>query len=228
MPASGKLAAGTPYWERPKFLSSWRRPGPVSRGLCPRTPRIYRLTGEGSLGYNALAAEEDRAPAGTDPFVFAQGRPERLSGGRAPGDSSPKAVVPAVFPGRCPCLQSDKSQGGWGTGPPGLGRPLNPGTTHRPTEANSRTWDVVKMLGRKTWGTHPPDPLGSIALGPPQPAHKTERGRPYSAIIPARREGATERMTAPGPCSERFLRREAPRRFQRLGERCLDKLGMTP
>ena len=43
---------------------------------------------------------------------------ERLGGGRAAGDDSPKAVVPAVFLGRCPRLQSDKSQGVWGTGPP--------------------------------------------------------------------------------------------------------------
>ena len=40
------------------------------------------------------------------------------------------------------------------------------------------------MLGRKTWGTRPPDPLGFIAFGPPQPAQKADRGRPRRAIIP--------------------------------------------
>ena len=54
-------------------------------GLCPQTPRIFRLAGEGSLGYNSLAAEEDRAPVGTDPSTSAvagqQGtiRPKRSS-----------------------------------------------------------------------------------------------------------------------------------------------------
>ena len=66
-------------------------------GALPPNPQDLSLYGKGSVCYNPLAAEEDRAPVGIDPFGSAQGRPERLSGGRAAGDDSPKVVVPFVF-----------------------------------------------------------------------------------------------------------------------------------
>jgi len=82
-----------------------------------------------------------------------------------------------------------------------------------------------QTLGRKTWGTRPPDPLGFPALGPPQPPQQAERGRPRRAIIPKVAEGiaaissATLAAAAPLRRSGRFP--PEPHPPQRQGDRSM-------
>ena len=93
-------------------------------------PQDLPLYSHRSPCYNPAATEEDRAPVGTDPFGFAQGRPERLSGAAAAGDDRSTRSSPLGFLGRLRRLESGKSQGVWGTGPPDL-PPQHLGGTHK-------------------------------------------------------------------------------------------------
>ena len=107
-------------------------------GLCPPNPQDLPLYSHRSPCCNPPAAEEDRAPVGTDPFDFAQGRPERLSGAAAAGDARSTRSSPLGFLGRLRWLESDKSQGGWGTGPPGLPPNILGAPTENPEEPRNK------------------------------------------------------------------------------------------
>ena len=105
-------------------------PGPF--GKLRAGPQDLSLYSHRSAWYNPTATEEDRAPVGTDPFDFAQGRPERLSGAAAAGDDRLMWSSPLGFLATLRWLESDKSQGVWGTGPPGLPPQHRGGTDTKP------------------------------------------------------------------------------------------------
>ena len=91
-------------------------PAPSSWGLCPQTPRICRFAATGTIGHNARAAAEDRALLGSNPFGYAQGRPERR-GGAIRHRAARFGVPPGHVSRLCRRLQGGKSQGSGGPVP---------------------------------------------------------------------------------------------------------------
>ena len=94
---------------------------------------MYRFAATGTIGHNVRAAAEDRALLGSNPFGYAQGRPERR-GSAIRHRVALFGVPPGHVSRLCRRLQGGTSQGVWGTGPQVFGHNILGAPTRNPEE----------------------------------------------------------------------------------------------